>query len=111
MDNSETITADAYGERHLAIPLRDNEGRAIVVIDISIGSLKSLPRLENREVMRILRLLQMAYKEITVEDKDVAESEMGDMEDEQEKDSADLMQGRSKHCYYSLLFKKVPYAQ
>lgn len=38
VDNSESISADAYGERHLAVPLRDNSGKAIVVIDICIGS-------------------------------------------------------------------------
>ena len=70
VDNSESITADAYGERHLAIPLRDDEGLAIVVIDISIGDLKALPRNESREVMKMLRLLQTAYKEISHESKE-----------------------------------------
>lgn len=59
------MTADAYGQRHLAVPLRDIEGHAIVVIDIAIGDLKELPRTENREVMKMMKLLQVAYKEIT----------------------------------------------
>ncbi len=64
------MTADAYGERHLAIPLRNDDGMAIVVIDISIGELKQLPKSESRDVMKMLKLLQMAYKEIARESKD-----------------------------------------
>lgn len=70
VDTSESLTADAYGERHLAIPLRDDEGLAIVVIDISIGDLKMLPRSENREVMKMLKLLQKAYDQISHESKE-----------------------------------------
>ena len=77
VDNSESVTADAYGERHLAIPLRDDEGLAIVVIDISIGTLKQLPRNENREVMKMLKLLQMAYKEIARESRDNEDDKLG----------------------------------
>ena len=40
VDNSESVTADAYAERHLAIPIRNNDGLAVTVIDISIGELK-----------------------------------------------------------------------
>ena len=70
MDTSESVSADAYGQRHLAIPIRDYEGRAIAVVDISIGEMKTLPKLENKEMMRMLKLLQMAYDEISRESRE-----------------------------------------
>ncbi|KAJ8042730.1 EF-hand calcium-binding domain-containing protein 5 [Holothuria leucospilota] len=72
MDNSETVTADAYGQRHTAFPLRGPDGRAVAVIDISIGDLKQLPGHENKEVQRMLKLLQSAHRELS------SESEGGD---------------------------------
>ena len=51
----------------MAFPLRDDAGKAIAVVDISIGETKILPAHENKEVQRMLRLLQQAHKEITRE--------------------------------------------
>lgn len=67
VDNSESVSADAYGQRHIGFPLRDNHGKAVAVIDISIGELKVLPGHENKEVQKMLRLLQKAHNEITRE--------------------------------------------
>ncbi len=37
VDSSETVSADTYGERHLAAPVRNADGVTATVIDINIG--------------------------------------------------------------------------
>ena len=39
----------------------------MAIVDLSLGEMKQLPSHENREVQRMLRLLQIAHKEITKE--------------------------------------------
>ncbi|CAL1545028.1 unnamed protein product [Lymnaea stagnalis] len=67
MENSDTVMAEAYGERHTATPLRNLSGKALGVVDISIGEIKKLPQFENKEAQRMLRLLQKASKDIAGE--------------------------------------------
>lgn len=64
------MTADAYGERHLTVPLRNDQGITIVVMDISIGTSSQLSKLERREITKVLKLLQNAYQQISKEARD-----------------------------------------
>ena len=67
IESSKTVTADAYGERHLAFPILDPDGVTIAVVDISIGEAKVLPSHEMEEVQKMLRLLAVAHREVTDE--------------------------------------------
>ena len=69
-DSSELVAMTAYGELHLVVPLRNNDGQTVIVYDINLGSLTSLPKSEMFEMTRTLQLLQAAYKEITLESQD-----------------------------------------
>ncbi|XP_018420978.1 PREDICTED: EF-hand calcium-binding domain-containing protein 5 [Nanorana parkeri] len=63
-DSSEVITTDAYGERHIAVPIRDHTGRALGVLDLNTGHCKELPPHEYQDLQKMLQMLQEACNEI-----------------------------------------------
>ncbi|XP_030041539.1 EF-hand calcium-binding domain-containing protein 5 [Microcaecilia unicolor] len=66
-DSSEAITTDAYGERHIVVPLRELMGRALGVIDISTGQCRELPAHEMLDLQKMLQMLQGACSGILEE--------------------------------------------
>ncbi|KAJ1186093.1 hypothetical protein NDU88_002877 [Pleurodeles waltl] len=66
-DSSEVITTDAYGERHIAVPIREPSGRALAVMDVSTGQCRDLPAHEFQDLQKMLQMLQAACSEILEE--------------------------------------------
>ncbi|XP_073421528.1 EF-hand calcium-binding domain-containing protein 5 [Dendrobates tinctorius] len=67
-DSSEVITTDAYGERHIAVPIRDPSGRALGVLDLNTGLCRDLPAHEYQDLQKMLQMLQGACYEILEEE-------------------------------------------
>ncbi|PIO39163.1 hypothetical protein AB205_0033600, partial [Aquarana catesbeiana] len=63
-DSSEVITTDAYGERHIAVPIRDHTGRALGVLDLNTGHCRELPPHEYQDLQKMLQMLQEACNEL-----------------------------------------------
>ncbi|XP_040277721.1 EF-hand calcium-binding domain-containing protein 5 [Bufo bufo] len=83
-DSSEVITTDAYGERHIAVPIRDPSGRALGVLDLNTGHCRDLPAHEYQDLQKMLQMLQGACYEILeeepssdIQNKAVLEAERG----------------------------------
>ena len=67
IENSEAVSADAFGMRHLAYPLRDHSGCAVAVVDLSMKKSVRAGGEEMREAMRVLKLLTMAHHQLSQE--------------------------------------------
>ena len=61
---SGTSMAEAYGSTHWAYPVRDQTGCAVAVIDLGVKRGLKISYTQNREVMRIMKLLSLAYHEL-----------------------------------------------
>ncbi|XP_007670750.2 EF-hand calcium-binding domain-containing protein 5 isoform X1 [Ornithorhynchus anatinus] len=66
-DSSEVIVTLAFGEHHIAFPLRETSGRALWVFDINTGHSSLLPSKELRELQKMLKIVQAACYEILKE--------------------------------------------
>ncbi|XP_075052984.1 EF-hand calcium-binding domain-containing protein 5 [Mixophyes fleayi] len=66
-DSSEVITTEAYGEHHIAVPIRDPTGTTLGVLDLNTGHCKELPAHEYQDLQKMLQMLQEACYEILEE--------------------------------------------
>ena len=65
-ENSESVSADVYGEHHLAYPIRDHTGCAVAVVDFYMPPAQSLNRTQMREITRVLKLLTLSFYQLSV---------------------------------------------
>ncbi|CAM2104171.1 unnamed protein product [Caretta caretta] len=66
-DSSEVISTFAYGEPHIAVPLREPTGRAFGVFDLSPAHYQGLPPHEHKDLRIMLKTAQAACSEILKE--------------------------------------------
>lgn len=65
VENSEPVSARVYGQHHLAYPIRDHTGCAVVVVDLCVASPHSLSTQQLREVTKVLKLLTAAFYKLS----------------------------------------------
>ncbi|KAM7140016.1 EF-hand calcium-binding domain-containing protein 5 [Macrochelys suwanniensis] len=66
-DSSKVISTFAYGEPHIAVPLREPAGRAFGVFDLSPAHYQGLPPHEYKDLQIMLKMAQAACSEILKE--------------------------------------------
>lgn len=64
-DISEAVVATAYGQHHLAYPIRDSSGCAVAVLDLCMPPTQDLRPNQTREVTKVLKLLTLAYYKLS----------------------------------------------
>ncbi|KAF7244284.1 EF-hand calcium-binding domain-containing protein 5 [Varanus komodoensis] len=68
VDCAMVVPACVYGERHLAVPLRNLTGRAIAVFDFSLRPCEKLPSYEYKDLQGMVKTVHAASCEILKED-------------------------------------------
>ncbi|KAJ7309104.1 hypothetical protein JRQ81_008432 [Phrynocephalus forsythii] len=67
-DCSLVATACVYEEHHVAVPLRNPKGQAVLVFDLNLGPRQMLPLCEHKDLQKMLKMVQAATCEILKED-------------------------------------------
>ena len=65
VDDSEPVVANAYGQHHLAYPIRDRTGCAVAVLDLYMPPTQNLRPSQLKEVTKVLKLLTLAYNQLS----------------------------------------------
>uniref|UniRef100_A0ABM5ENK9 EF-hand calcium-binding domain-containing protein 5 n=1 Tax=Pogona vitticeps TaxID=103695 RepID=A0ABM5ENK9_9SAUR len=68
IDSSLVVAAHTYQEHHIAVPLRNPKGQAILVFDLNLGPRERLPSCEHKDLQKMLKMVQAATCEILKED-------------------------------------------
>jgi hypothetical protein len=61
VSNSETVVAESHGHFHMACPIRDEAHFARSIMDINTGPSSELNRIEKLDLLRMLRIQQIAF--------------------------------------------------
>ena len=64
-DNSESVSVSIDNGHHLAYPIRDETGCAVVVVDFSLPPIPNLSPHLPREVVRILKVLTITHRSLS----------------------------------------------
>ncbi|XP_060114950.1 EF-hand calcium-binding domain-containing protein 5 [Heteronotia binoei] len=68
IDCSGMVTTCVYEDHHIAVPLRDPAGYAMVALDVNLGQRPKLPACEHKDLQKMLKMVQAATCEILKED-------------------------------------------
>ncbi|XP_039613110.1 EF-hand calcium-binding domain-containing protein 5-like [Polypterus senegalus] len=71
-DSSETLSCMAYGEWHVAVPMRDIDGHALGVMDIVFSHEGAMQPHERKDLQEMVRVTQMACSQLLRESSGMA---------------------------------------
>ncbi|XP_063147156.1 EF-hand calcium-binding domain-containing protein 5 [Candoia aspera] len=68
VDCALVVTERIYREHHVAVPLRNPTGEAVVVLDLNLGHRQQLSPCAHKDLQKMLKMMQAATEEILKED-------------------------------------------